>query len=217
MQKYILAFAITALVPCVYIAVANAGDYEEEYEEEAEVVETRGVAKRMSCDDIKKEMDELNALEELDNDQSDRLNTLKVDYRSKCMKKASGGRSVGRGSVARIKAQAVTVTKDVAEEKPAETEEAQEPNAACTNPDENGCCPGEIYTDLGDQGFNCCKEDDKNLCYPPIKVVKDYSLCDDGTEPDKNGCCAGEKYTDLGEQGFNCCKEDGKTCFPPIK
>ncbi|MBQ5699700.1 MAG: hypothetical protein IIV74_00175, partial [Alphaproteobacteria bacterium] len=25
-------------------------------------------------------------------------------------------------------------------------------------PDANGCCPGEIYTDLGDQGFNCCPE-----------------------------------------------------------
>ena len=23
-------------------------------------------------------------------------------------------------------------------------------------PDANGCCPGETYTDMGDQGFNCC-------------------------------------------------------------
>lgn len=34
-------------------------------------------------------------------------------------------------------------------------------------PDANGCCPGEIYTDLGDQGFNCCPEGGGD-CFPPI-------------------------------------------------
>ena len=34
-------------------------------------------------------------------------------------------------------------------------------------PDEYGCCPGEIYTDMGEQGFNCCPEADGD-CFPPI-------------------------------------------------
>ena len=34
-------------------------------------------------------------------------------------------------------------------------------------PDQNGCCPGEIYTDMGDQGFNCCPEGGGD-CFPPI-------------------------------------------------
>lgn len=34
-------------------------------------------------------------------------------------------------------------------------------------PDANGCCPGEIYTDLGDRGFNCCPEGGGD-CFPPI-------------------------------------------------
>ena len=34
-------------------------------------------------------------------------------------------------------------------------------------PDENGCCTGEIYTDMGDQGFNCCPESGGD-CFPPI-------------------------------------------------
>lgn len=34
-------------------------------------------------------------------------------------------------------------------------------------PDENGCCPGEIYTDMGEQGFNCCPETGGD-CFPPI-------------------------------------------------
>ncbi len=35
-------------------------------------------------------------------------------------------------------------------------------------PDTNGCCTGEIYTDMGEQGFNCCPETGGD-CFPPIK------------------------------------------------
>ena len=35
-------------------------------------------------------------------------------------------------------------------------------------PDSNGCCPDENYTDMGDQGFNCCPTDG-NDCFPPIR------------------------------------------------
>ena len=35
-------------------------------------------------------------------------------------------------------------------------------------PDNNGCCTGEVYTDMGDLGFNCCPDGDGD-CYPPIK------------------------------------------------
>ncbi len=35
-------------------------------------------------------------------------------------------------------------------------------------PDENGCCAGEIYTDMGDMGWNCCPENTMLDCFPPI-------------------------------------------------
>ena len=35
------------------------------------------------------------------------------------------------------------------------------------NPDANGCCPGETYTDMGDAGMNCCP-DIGGDCFPPI-------------------------------------------------
>lgn len=35
-------------------------------------------------------------------------------------------------------------------------------------PDSNGCCAGEIFTDMGEQGFNCCPETGGD-CFPPIK------------------------------------------------
>ena len=34
-------------------------------------------------------------------------------------------------------------------------------------PDANGCCTGEIYTDMGEQGFNCCPQTGGD-CFPPI-------------------------------------------------
>lgn len=34
-------------------------------------------------------------------------------------------------------------------------------------PDTNGCCAGEVYTDMGEMGFNCCPEAGGD-CFPPI-------------------------------------------------
>lgn len=36
------------------------------------------------------------------------------------------------------------------------------------NPDVHGCCPGETYTDMGAEGFNCCP-DAGGDCFPPIE------------------------------------------------
>ncbi len=51
-----------------------------------------------------------------------------------------------------------------------ETTETVESVITCDGgalPDEYGCCPGEIYTDMGEQGFNCCPETGGD-CFPPI-------------------------------------------------
>lgn len=36
-----------------------------------------------------------------------------------------------------------------------------------TAPDINGCCAGEIYTDMGSMGFNCCPPNGGD-CFPPL-------------------------------------------------
>ena len=36
-------------------------------------------------------------------------------------------------------------------------------------PDANGCCPGETFTDMGEDGWNCCP-DSGGDCFPPITV-----------------------------------------------
>lgn len=51
-----------------------------------------------------------------------------------------------------------------------EYEEPAEAVITCEDgslPDANGCCTGEIYTDMGEMGFNCCPESGGD-CFPPI-------------------------------------------------
>ncbi|MBR4624381.1 MAG: hypothetical protein IKO56_02455, partial [Alphaproteobacteria bacterium] len=36
-------------------------------------------------------------------------------------------------------------------------------------PDENGCCTGEIFTDMGEDGWNCCP-DTGGDCFPPLTM-----------------------------------------------
>lgn len=245
MRKLILFLSVCALVPMVTIAVARAEDdelveeeyQEEEYSAEEEVTDdaadadvadadatdyveeeastdtstsesgTRGVAKRMTCAEIKKEMDRLSAIAEPEDAEVEQLYRVKSDYRAKCMQKA-GGRVRGPA-----KPKEVRTAADLAVDSGGAT--------SCTTPDDNGCCPGEKYVHLANQGFVCCTANNER-CFPPMetpktKAKKPVTACDDGSKPDKNGCCKGEKYTDLGAQGFNCCKSDGVTCFPPIK
>ena len=57
-------------------------------------------------------------------------------------------------------------------EKPAKPAAVEEEVITCFDgsiPDANGCCAGEIYTDMGEMGFNCCPEGGGD-CFPPIVV-----------------------------------------------
>jgi type IV secretory pathway VirB10-like protein len=50
-----------------------------------------------------------------------------------------------------------------------------DPSLTCdggTPPDKDGCCPGETYTDMGAEGWNCCPDGDLNAdCFPPMEVT----------------------------------------------
>lgn len=69
----------------------------------------------------------------------------------------------------------LTYNEDGAIQNPFQTQEtpAEETTAnviTCPDgsvPDQYGCCTGEIYTDMGEQGFNCCPETGGD-CFPPI-------------------------------------------------
>ncbi len=184
------------------------------------------VGARKSCAEIQAQINSLAALETPDNTQTTELVQLRETYRRDCVKRASGrARSTGmRTPVITDDASAVVET----------TENIDDAAVACTTPDANGCCPGEVYTDMGDQGFNCCPTDG-GMCFAPMVVepvapVKTDAeiaeeiaaniakgLCADGSKPNKYGCCGAEVFKDLGNTVFACCQPDGGECFPPIK
>ena len=59
------------------------------------------------------------------------------------------------------------------ESAPSATSAPQQQAITCFDgslPDANGCCAGEVYTDMGNLGFNCCPQDEEGAdCFPPIK------------------------------------------------
>ncbi|MDE6570648.1 MAG: hypothetical protein K2L95_00300 [Alphaproteobacteria bacterium] len=163
------------------------------------------VAERVKCDDVKAQIDAMASDENADAAQ---LAELRNTYRKNCVRSAAGRASrtiaVSRAPVASS----------------ADTGAGQ----SC-EPDEYGCCPGEVYTDMGDAGFNCCPASGDGMCFQPIKTASQPAstatpaptvgaVCD---TPDENGCCPDEILMDMGEQGMNCCPKTGGDCFPPIK
>lgn len=197
-----------------------------------EIATTSNVTERKSCDQIASEIAELSAIIEPDTETIDTLTKLKQHQRSFCQKRA------GSRGVAAKNARRTPITTTNSETTKNDTEPTDK---TCDTPDENGCCPGENYTDMGDLGFNCCPEIGGD-CFPPIVIsvsdttsletaptpspelsdeqIKeniDAGLCADGSAPNKFGCCGDEIFKDMGNTVFACCPKSGGDCFPPIK
>ena len=174
-----------------------------------------GVAERVKCDDVRAQIDAMAADENAD---AAKLTELRNTYRKNCVRSASG-RASRTSAVNRVPV--------------ADSATTQTPAATC-DPDENGCCPGEIFTDMGDAGWNCCPASGDGMCFQPMKVTTTPAAGNTAPEttdaqtnaapvgavcdtPDENGCCPDEVLMDMGELGMNCCPKTGGDCFPPIK
>lgn len=165
----------------------------------------QNVVKRTDCNDLKAQITSLAVLEDLDDATATKLKDMQALYRRDCTKSASGRRTANRVIIVNASAETVSTEKAV-------DAETKSDSGTCT-PDENGCCPGEVYTDMGDLGFNCCPTDG-GMCMTPMPVPdKSGAGC---KTPDENGCCPGEVYTDMGDLGFNCCPTDGGMCMTPM-
>ena len=133
---------------------------------------TQTVSERKSCDDIATEIAEMSAIEEPDEETLKTLDELKQKQRSICNKNA-GARSGRTATKMRSRGQ-TNPSRIRPTEEESNSEEPSTPvnNQTCDTPDENGCCPGEKYTDMGDLGFNCCPENGGD-CFPPIEITSD--------------------------------------------
>ena len=195
----------------------------------AEIAATSSVTERKSCDQIASEIAELSEIMYPDADTITELNNLKKQQRSFCQKRA------GTRGTALKNARRAPITQNNTTTSDTLTDII---DATCDTPDENGCCPGEKYTDMGDLGFNCCPESGGD-CFPPLVVTPEEpettpeqkpeltdeqrianiesGLCADGTAPNQFGCCGDEVFKDMGNTIFACCPKSGGDCFPPIK
>ncbi|MBP3316162.1 MAG: hypothetical protein J6L70_00990 [Alphaproteobacteria bacterium] len=190
------------------------------------------VSERKSCDEIAAEIAELSAIESPDADTTKQIEELKKMQRTNCTKRA-GVRSSRSIAKSRTQIKTSENTDTATEQNP--VNDTEPVDNTCETPDENGCCPGEIYMDMGELGFNCCPETGGD-CFPPIKVSVESDtepvpeltdeqrieninngLCADGSAPNKYGCCNDEVFKDLGNLTFACCPKSGGDCFPPIK
>lgn len=149
-------------------------------ESDTDVIETQTsetisatVSERKSCDDIAAEIAELSAIEDPDTEKLNTLEKLKTKQRSICNKDA-GARS-GR-SATKMRSRS---PKSPSRIRPTEQDSASQTtdsetktNQTCDTPDQNGCCPGEKYTDMGELGFNCCPETGGD-CFPPITTPEE--------------------------------------------
>lgn len=225
-MKSIYKIAIISLIAGFAVAAfAQDAEVAETTEVVAEEVTEVAVADRVDCEEIKVKIAELSAVENPDEATVEELAELKTQQRKSCMRRA-GARAAntatrGRGAPVKKVSTDIAVEVNVVAEKAAPAEPQ-----VCEETDENGCCPGEKYVDMGELGFNCCPEAGGD-CFPPMKkemspedIAKNIEagLCADGSQPNKFGCCGEEVFKDMGNTVFACCPKNGEgDCFPPIK
>ena len=165
-----------------------------EEEEEEEVEETRTVASRLSCDDIKKRITELRKEVIANPDLNEELETMLVKQRSQCASRARGRPVHNYENINPVKVIDVEITEP-------EPEVVEEVKIAEPKP---------------------VKKTKKELEAEQIAQEQQIAdnlakgLCADGTKPNKYGCCTGEKFKEVSQMKFACCPEDGD-CVEPRK
>jgi len=199
------------------------------------------LVERRTCTDIKAEIDMLSAVENPDDATRENLKQLQAQYRSSCMPKSTGRRTIARSipTIAGSKAgegisAAVVATSDALSEYLA----SKKSNCDKLNSEiEKLVAKGDeaksdaLASMRGLYEMDCVAKTDNapELEQPTAQEQTDEEwaaeydanlaagLCGDGTKPNKFGCCTGETFKDLGDSLFACCPKAGGICFPPIK
>lgn len=165
------------------------------------------VAQRMSCADIKTQVDTLGARDNLSDDEAKQLSDLKTKYRRDCVKRAAGGRGAQSGAPC-----------DAPDEHgccPGETYTDMGVAGFNCCPPDGGMCftPMVVNTDAPTTDAAPQKTDKEIAAEINANIAA--GLCADGTKPNKYGCCADELFRDMGGT-FACCPKSGGDCFPPM-
>ena len=176
---------------------------EEEVEvEEVEVVtETRTVASRLSCDDVKQRVAELREDVKSHPELKTELETMLARQRTQCAPRANRRPVHNYENVNPVMViDAVPVEEVVAEEVVEQVE---------TKPTEPVKTPEEIAAEEAAKKAEQERIIAENLA---------NGLCGDGTKPNRYGCCEGEKFKETSHLQFACCPKEGDgECHEAIK
>lgn len=175
-------------------------DFDEEEEIEEVVTETRAVASRLTCDDIKQRVSELREDVKSHPELKDELETMLARQRTNCAPRANRRPVRNYDNVNPV----MEVEAVVVEEEPAEVEEpvVKEKKKVEKEPEKT---PEEIAAEEAEKAR---------------KIAENLSngLCGDGTKPNRYGCCEGEKFKETSQMKFACCPKEGDgECHEPIK
>ncbi len=164
--------------------------------DDAESAEQKVVA-RITCDEIKVKISELQAISEPDETELEELDTLIKKQRSQC---AAKGRSRPVRNYANRGPQMEVVEEEIEEEVVVEKPKNKSKKKVDAEPENT--TPVKTQKEIDDERA-------ANLA---------NGLCGDGAKPNKFGCCDGEKFKDLGNLKFACCPKEGDgECHAPIK
>ena len=172
-------------------------DYAEESEDESVADVSGVVVERVTCSDMKAQIDELRKITVPDDATLQQLNDLQVEYRTNCARSGSGRRTSGRSGYL------VEYTDDATDVSVENSENVSAKTTSVDTPEQ--------------------KSEEISVTIVPVitpeqmKQNLESGLCADGTKPNRFGCCGDEIFKDMGNTVFACCPKSGGDCYPPIK
>lgn len=177
-------------------------DEEEVEVEEVEVVtETRTVASRLSCDDVKQRVAELREDVKSHPELKTELETMLARQRTQCAPRANRRPVHNYENVNPVMVIDAVPVEEVVEEEVVVEQVEEKPKEPVKTPEE---IAAEEAAKKAEQERIIAE----NLA---------NGLCGDGTKPNRYGCCEGEKFKETSHLQFACCPKEGDgECHEPI-
>ena len=157
---------------------------------------TPTVVDRPNCGEVKKQIDELKAIDTLTEEENTKLNSLQDIYNAQCITQRTPKMRT-----------AVRATSLVVPEQPVVTESCDSLQAEIE----------KLQAQYDKMCVVAIEEPETEPLTPEqIQDLRANGLCPDETKPNKFGCCDGETFKDVGNMEFKCCPNDGGKCLPLV-
>lgn len=195
------------------------------------VFSVAAMADDLSCGDMQSKINELSAQENLSDDDSALLSSLRLSYRTDCAKRQASRSYVSHSTRGTIQKKTDSgaenldnvETGDLANDVVDDVYDAEKCNNLKSEIDalqdgnkvkeyEQYCAQYVVEPELTDEELRLAEEAEAQR----IADLLAQGLCPDGNKPNRFGCCTGEKFTDMGNLEFACCVDETNECFPPV-